>query len=488
VSACARHVALAALLVAGCAEAPPSARDASLLAPCTSAEAPADALCGQVEVWENRAASEGRRVALKIVVLPALSREPRADPLFVLAGGPGQAATEIAGALAALLTRVQEERDVVLVDQRGTGGSSPLDCDLPEDLDAQADPVGASLARLRECLAGYEADTRLYTTPIAMDDLDDVRSALGYDRINLWGGSYGTRAALVYMRRHPDRARSAVLDGVAPPDMKLPLSFAADGQRALDRLLEACEEDPDCRGTFPALGERITRLLERLEEQPAELSLEDPHTGAPEEVRIDRDTLASLLRNALYSPTVSSLLPLLLERADAGDYRGLAALASLAGEVPSNLSLGMMLSVLCTEDVALIAEPEAAAATARTFLKRAALDRFQESCSFWPRGELPPGYHDPVASEVPVLVLSGELDPATPPRWGAAVAEHLPNAHHVVVPAAGHGTSTLGCVPRLIGRFLDAGSAADLDASCVEEIRRSPFFLTPSGPLPEAEP
>src|ERR1043166_848090 len=197
-----------------------------------------DAHCGTLSVYENRQARSGRRINLTVVLLPALSADSRPDPLFFLAGGPGQGAAKMAPLVRQALRSVQRERDLVLVDQRGTGTSNPLDCRNDNDsLRAINESDEVALDRLRRCLAGYDADVRLYTTPIAMDDLDDVRAYLGYERINLYGGSYGTRAALVYLRQHADRVRSVVLDRVAPTARALPLFTARDAQHALDKAL-----------------------------------------------------------------------------------------------------------------------------------------------------------------------------------------------------------------------------------------------------------
>jgi pimeloyl-ACP methyl ester carboxylesterase len=472
-------------VLAGCGGASGGARRSAELAECPPGEGPSDALCGTLEVFENRAAASGRRIPLKVVVLPALSRDPRPDPLLILAGGPGQAATEVRELLGALVRRVQEQRDVIFVDQRGTGESSPLDCEVDEELEATPDSVAAALDALKRCLAGYEADTRQYTTPNAVDDFDELRERLGYEQLNLWGGSYGTRVALVYLRRHPERVRSVVIDGVAPVNMQLPLYFARDGERALELLFEACAEDTGCAGAFPELESRTRSLLVELERRPHRIELTHPATGAVEELDVDAEMVAGIVRNALYSSEIGALLPLLLSRAARGEFAGLAAIASAGGD--GGISAGLMLSVLCTEDVAGIDPEQAREVAEGSFLGVLPVERLKDACALWPKGELPEGYHDPVRSERPVLVLSGELDPVTPPSWGEAAAATLANARHVVVPGTAHGTSTRGCVPEQIADFLEAGGAAGLDFGCVEELRRPAFFLGPAGPVPPPE-
>ncbi len=273
-----RALLVASLLLAtACArQSGPTALDR--LQPCTGDDAPTDAYCGTLSVFENRDTREGRKIDLYIVVLPALSRDAKPDPVFFLAGGPGQGAAQLARGLRDLFRRVQADRDIVLVDQRGTGKSHPLNC--KSDSDSLADinePDQTGLDRLKKCMAGYDADLRLYTTPIAMDDLDEVRRYLGYDTINIYGGSYGTRAALVYLRQHEANVRAMVIDGVAPPDMRLPLFFARDAQRALDLLLADCEKDEPCRTRYPNLAVRVRTLLDRLD---SETRHDAPHAPA----------------------------------------------------------------------------------------------------------------------------------------------------------------------------------------------------------------
>lgn len=474
---------LAALATAACTALPgPNAIDR--LRPCTADEGPADAYCGSLDVYENREARQGRRIALKIIVLPALgTAEP--DPLVFLAGGPGQGAARMAQAVREMFRPILRERDIVLVDQRGTGASNPLECRTPTDsLSGLTESDDAVLARLKKCLEGYDADVRLYTTPIAMDDLDEVRAYLGYNRVNLYGGSYGTRAALVYLRRHGDRVRSMVLDGVAPMDMQLPLFVARDAQRALDRLLADCDRDPTCRAAQPDLSSRVRRLLERLERSPAKVRLTHPRTGIPEEVTIEARVVASVLFGALYNPVTASLVPTLLARAEQDDFQALLALALANEGVEENMSLGMQLSVVCSEDAPRVTTASYQREGEGTVFGGYLLSSQLEACAIWPRGTIDPSYYEPVVSDVPSLVLSGDLDPVTPPGWGESVARHLTRARHITMPATGHGVIGTPCGAKLVKEFIEEGSADDLDTSCVETVKRPPFFLTPAGPDP----
>jgi pimeloyl-ACP methyl ester carboxylesterase len=434
-----------------------------------------------LQVYENREARAGRRISLNIVALPSLALEAAPDPLFFLAGGPGQAAAQMAAEIREIFRPVLRRRDIILIDQRGTGKSHPLECRSESNtLRELTETDEGALERLRKCLAGYDADVRLYTTPIAMDDLDDVRAHLGYERINLYGGSYGTRAALVYVRRHGAHVRSMVLDGVAPTDMRIPLFAARDAQRALDKLLTDCEADAACRQAQPGLGGRVRALLQRLTDRPARVDVMHPRTGLRESVVIDARIVAGVLFGALYSPLTASLVPALIARAEQDDFQNLLALA-YASEDSENMSIGMQLSVLCTEDAPRVTPEDVRSQSQGTVFGMHLLRGQLKACAMWPRGTVDDSYFVPVTSEVPALVLSGDLDPVTPPGWGDSVARHLKNARHITVPATGHGVIGTPCGQELIRRFIDSGSAEGLDVSCVTRVRRPPFFLTPSG-------
>lgn len=461
----------------------------SELTPCPPGDGPERALCRTVEVPEDPDAPEGRTISLRVMVLPAEEEGAAEDPLFILAGGPGQAATDLATAAAARLPEVLQVRDLVFVDQRGTGASNQLTCDLFEEEPALSSETGLAEipeAEWRECLAQLDASPEHYTTPVAMDDLETVRRTLGYGRINLWGGSYGTRAALVFLRRHPESVRAVVLDGVAPVDMRIPLHFAADGQRALDLLLDSCAAAAGCAERFPRLREMVDELLRSLDrDPPRRFRVRHPRTGEWEETPLRREEVAGILRAMLYAPDIAALTPLVVESALDGDFGPLLVFADpVAGP---QIAPGMFLSVVCAEDLPFLTEAEAAAASEGTVFGAFMVRAMQEACRVWPRGELPPGYRDPVVSDAPVLILSGALDPVTPPRWGEHAARTLSGSRHLVVPGAAHGALGAGCAPRLVAEFLDTADPGVLDASCLEGIGRPAFWRSATGPdLPPA--
>ena len=459
----------------------------SPLADCEPGEGPRDALCGWIPVYEDRSEESGRQIELRVVVYPALSRDRRPDPLFVLAGGPGQGAAQIGSGIASLFSDVRQERDIVFVDQRGTGESNGLPCD--QDTDDLATPLNTDHAveALSKCLESYEADLRHYTTPVAMDDLDEVRSRLGYERINLWGISYGTRAALVYLRRHGERVRSVVFDGAVPMAMTLPEEFPQDAQRALELLFDDCEQHSSCKDRFPNLGLKLDEVLARLDRGVGRITLRHPRTGAEVDIELRREVVTGTLRAALYSADATSVIPLLIEQMHGGEFAGLFALALAAESVPSEakINLGMFFSVVCTEDLPWVDEAARSAAASGVFSNEETLEAWDKICDAWPRGEVADDYREPVVSAVPALVLSGELDPVTPPRWGEELAAGFSNVRHIIAPGTGHGASALGCVPELVAEFVQAGSAKDLDITCVEELERPGFFVTLGGPSME---
>jgi len=480
-----RNLLLFALLLASCS----GERDRlaiDRLKPCSAAEGPADGYCGKLDVWEDRQAKSGRKIALEILVLPALKQESARDPLFILAGGPGQGAAALADLLQEEFRPIESGRDIVLVDQRGTGKSNPLDCKEADDRD---DSPAARAAWLRVCHDSYKgrADVTKYTTEIAMDDLDDVRAFLGYSRIDLYGASYGTRAAIVYARRHSDHTRAVILDGVSPTDMRLPLYLARDSQRALDLLFRDCEKDADCRRRFPNLRQRLETLLVRLGAHPQHTRYVHPRTGLEKEMDVTRLTMTSILFAALYSPKTAALVPLMIEQAEQGNFSSSLALRAAYDPTWKSIARGMHFSVLCSEDAPRIEAGSVQREAAGTFLGTAAADTTLEPCQFWPRAPIDAGYYANAPSDLPALILSGDLDPVTPPSWGQDVASQWRNSRHIIVPATGHGTSSSGCVMKVMTRFLDDGNASKLDASCVERLKRPPFFLGPSGPSAQGE-
>jgi pimeloyl-ACP methyl ester carboxylesterase len=445
------------------------------LTPCEVKGLGWDTSCGRYEVYEDRKAGTGRKIALNVVVLPARRRPAAPDALFLLAGGPGQSIVKAAAGLT-FLSRLRETRDIVLVDQRGTGGSGALTCPAAEG-SATAEDLPESV--VRQCLVELKADPRLYTTDLAMADLDDVRAALGYESIDLWGASYGTRAALVYIKMFPGRVRTAVLDGVAPYGNRLPLYMPRDADRALGLLFRDCAASRDCATAFPDLPGTVRRVYERLRVAPAAVSLRHPLTAQDMTASVSGEAFTSGVRAALYSAEIAALVPFVVTRAEAGDYAPFQAMTVTSyKQMQESMSVALLFSVMCAEDVPFIAREEFDDASMFTSAAR----RMASVCAFWPKGSPPGDLRRPVGSDVPTLLLSGALDPVTPPSWAEEAAKTLSRSRHLVMPNAGHGISSQGCVPKLLQKFIEDGKHDGLDLGCIEKQRRPPFIVSMAGP------
>jgi pimeloyl-ACP methyl ester carboxylesterase len=437
-----------------------------------------DARCGVLAVPEDRANRDGPQIELHVAVIPAVKRKPQPDPLFLLAGGPGQSAIETFPAMISLIFPIHEDRDIVLVDQRGTGKSNPLRC-LDPDEESLTDQE--ALAKLKSCPEQLEADLRFYTTEIAMRDLDAVREALGYETINLYGGSYGTRAALTYLRLFPERVRTLTLDAVVEPGFVIFMDAAQDGQAALEGFFARCEADEACQFTFPHLRTEFEGLLARLEAAPVDITIPHPLTHRPLELTMTRKMIANMVFNTLYAPDLVATLPLAIHAAYVDE--NYVPLISQAFLVNASLYDGMFYAVTCTEDAPFISAEEAERRSEGSVFGDRTVD-FTAVCAEWQKGEVSPQFRDPVHSDVPVLIFSGEADPITPPRHAEEVAESLSNELHLVFSGMGHGNLASRCSTRIFKDFLESASTASLDTTCVQEIQPPPFFVDFSGPRP----
>lgn len=444
------------------------------------------ARCGWLSVPENYAEPDGRHIELFVAVVPAFSQTPAAAAFAPIAGGPGAASSEFFVSFGAAFARINKTSDILLVDQRGTGRSHALDCPVPEETDTDKWSLDLLRISAETCLAGLTGDVGQFTTSNAVRDLDLVREALGYEQLDLYGSSYGTRVAQHYLSRFPERTRTVILDGVVPADLALGPDIALNAQRALDGILRRCGSDAACNERFPDLDRRFRELKRRLKEAPAPVKLPDPVSGAQLDETIGEMDMAVALRLMSYGPDSIALIPLVLHTASNGDYVPIAAQALMAvRDLSEMLSFGMHNSVVCAEDVPFY-EPGYVdrEALATTYLGTTQVDTLIEICNLWPAGAVDPDLKQFADSDRPVLVLSGEVDPVTPPAYGAHTADRLANAVHVVVPGQGHGVARVGCMPSLIADFVARGDHQDLDFSCIDLQGPSPFFLDFSGPGP----
>ncbi len=457
------------------------------LGPCKAPGLPEDARCGTYEVFENRAAKSGRKIPLRVVVVPANAPTKERDAIAYFAGGPGGSAVQEGTWLAEVFRgKGGQKRDLVLVDLRGTGGSDPLECPtmmgnqgVQGFLDNFVPAEGA-----RSCLEELSRtrDLSQYTTEIAVDDVDEVRAALGYDRLNIVGGSYGTRSELIYMRRHPSSVRTATLFRTVANDATTPLHFARITQEALDGLIAECAGDAECHKAFPRLREEVEEILRRTGKEPASVELTDEKTGKPFTLRFSRNGVAQVLRYMLYSTDTAAQLPLYVHLAAQGDFKPLAGIARGWGNIDS---VGYFLAVTCAEDVPFIKEEAIAPAVAGTFLGEFRIRQQQAACKAWKAAKLGPEFQAPTVSDIPTVIISGERDPATPASDGDKVVRHLSHGVHLVVADGSHSNNGMkgqDCELDIMSGLIESGSTEKLDTSCIAKMERPAFALSVGEP------
>jgi pimeloyl-ACP methyl ester carboxylesterase len=455
------------------------------LSPCQIEGVPGEVKCGGMSVRENPSKPPGgpaRMVGLSVIVLSALEPGKLPDPFFMLAGGPGDAPSFNARFFSRVFHDIRKKRDIVLVDLRGTGKSSPLFCpelDQPGTSGVYDENL-LSVAAVRACRDRLEKSAELtqYTTDIAVDDLEQVRRRLGYGRINLYGTSYGSRVAQVYMRRYPDSVRAVAMKGIVTASMAMPETHARAGQDAWQSVVARCRKDAACHEAYPLVEVELRELLKRLESNPV-MTLPAGPQRPEARIRVSRGLFAEAFRNVLYTPEGSAQAPKLVHQLVNGDDRSvvetaLAGRRTLGGE---RLAAGFFLSVTCAEDIPFLAK-DADAMAAGTFGGTYRLDQQRAACREWPRGSVSSAHRQPTVSAIPTLLLSGEFDPVTPPSGGEAVARHLPKGRHIVIRNNGHPIGNAeACIGKMFGQFLDAASVDAVDAGCAASNPPVPFVI-----------
>ena len=441
---------------------------------------PTEAQCTTVSVPENPAEPEGRSIDLALAWIP-VEAEAEADPVFLIAGGPGQSARESYPMVAPAFSDIARSRHILLLDQRGTGGSNPLHCEQDENLDALLtvdDLTPEKLTDLaRECREELQqkAELRFYTTSEAVFDLDFVRRAIGADQLNLVGVSYGTRVAQQYAKIYPEHTRSIILDGVVPPGLALGQEHAVNLQQALDTHFARCRDTPACADAFGDPRARLDEIGATLRAGELDaVRYRDPTSGEWREEKPTFDHLAGVLRMYAYSPLTASALALVVHQASEGDYTALLAMVRiLMRDLSGQMAAGMHNTVICTEDAD---DLEPSEAGDDTVLGNQFIEHLQAICSVWPRGARPEDFRRPLTGELPVLLVSGEYDPVTPPRYGDEVAASLDNARHLVLTGQGHSVMSVGCMPALAAQFIEQADASALDAACLGRLAAPPPF------------
>jgi pimeloyl-ACP methyl ester carboxylesterase len=442
--------------------------------------------CGTLRVAEDPANPGGRAIDLFVARIAALEPESASDAFTIVNGGPGASSIDLYVDLQSAFAQIRLERDIVIVDQRGTGRSAALACDSPELAVTEFDPDAVrSVTTL--CLDTLNADPRFYTTSLAVADLEQVRAALGYARWTLYGVSYGTRVAQHYLRRHPEAVRALVLDGVLPPDQALGPDIALNAQTALDAIFARCGRDATCAQRFAQPSVQFTRLAERLRAAPVTVPFADPLTAEPGTPQLRYGHLASTVRMLTYAPETAALIPLVIDEAETREnYTPLALQAHrIERELAGAINVPMHNSVVCSEDVPYYQGlDDLWPALERAYLGTDQVRMLQTICAQWPRGPVDDDLRNPLRSATPVLLLSGEHDPVTPPAYADRAAAGLTRSLHVVAPGQGHGVIGRGCLPDVVADFVRAGSTDGLDTACVERLAPEPFFVNLLGPPP----
>ena len=447
-----------------------------------------EVLCGQYSVFEDRKSATGRKIDIKFAVIPSITEAKETDPLIFFAGGPGQGARDMGQFVALAFREVHENRDIILIDQRGMGDSHSLECEQPKEQPLSlSDEEQQKLVRdiLTKCLSELDADVTKYTQDLANEDIHEIVTALGYDKVNLYGVSWGTRSALLYANQFPETVRTVIMDGNAPLENKVPLYANEDAERALQTLFTDCSDSENCHKAFPTLEQDFKQVLVDFGERGYEVTMNDANTGEPVTFTITRNAFVNAIRGILYSPDFSRLLPIIIQQAKNRDFRAISGLTAAFGD--GGMAMGAQMSVLCSEDLSRISNEAIALETNKGFVGNAFINYFTNACSVWPKAPLPEIYSQELKSEVPTLILSGAIDPVTPERWGEKMMEFMTNSKHLVATNTGHNVAPKGCASKLMDQFIDQGHLENIDGNCLREITRPTFFIDGNGPSSEVK-
>ncbi len=449
------------------------------LTPCHVEDVKEELRCGVYNVFENRRTRTGRKLPLKIILIHARQPHPDQGPIFYMAGGPGEAATELADLV--LGWGDADEHDVVLVDERGTGDGHRLDCKSPEsdnNLERCLNgPFDSEVARACREELQKKFDLSQYTTPNFVDDIDEIRAAMGYDKINLNGGSFGTYAAQIYMRRHREHARSAYLTSLVTLTNRVPLYHAEAAQLGLDQLFKDCDQDAACHAAYPRFRENFAAVLNKVREAPVATWVKHPVTGARTDIHLTERAFADAVRTMMYRSRKARELPFLIEQALAGDFSPFAEAALRSSrDIYSGGRMGLHYCITCNEFVRRIHPEEIEPATRASFLGSWRARDQMAACKHWSKTDLPADYFEPFSLETPAVLVSGATDSASPPKWGEVVKSYMPNAIHVVVPGDAH-TPENECTRSIRHELFRTGTTHGLDTSCMTKMQRAPFKL-----------
>lgn len=454
---------------------------AGLTSPCFVEGLSSRVECGSLTVPLHHDQPDGETLDVAFVRLPAHSATPEPDPVVVIPGGPGQSGRSITAMAARLLGDANVDRDIIVIDPRGTGHSGKLACPFEdEDFSEDREQIIAETIACRDRL---ETDLTAYGSEAVADDLDQLRQAIGAPQLNLWGGSWGTRAALVYARRYPEATRTLTLDSVAPTDWTIGAHMGADAQQALGHVFDACAQESGCSEAFPALPRRFDTLMNRLDARPFADDLAHPLTGATREVTFNALRAGSALRGMLYSDAMIRVLPYTVIQAFEGRFAPIyAAAEAFNSGTLDDMAFGMMLSVLCSEDIGRLSADDISGAEQTSFMGDQVFRFWLAACSVWPKHAVADDFHEPVSSDIPSLLITGQWDPVTPPYTAYQAADTLSNSRVLEIAGAAHIASSRGCVTQLTTQFIDTADPQALDTACVADIEPKAFFIDATGP------
>ncbi len=446
------------------------------------------ARCGTMPRPLDPADPGSPEIGIRVAVVPALNLSPEPDPVVPIAGGPGQGSVQFYLQVRGAFEDLRRNRDILLVDQRGTGESARMDCEIDDDaiLFETDYSLEDTVAFIEGCLEALPHDPRFFTTSVAVTDLEAIREALGYTQLNLYGVSYGTRVAQHFARRYPESTRTVTIDGVVPPQIALGPEIATESQKAVDSILGRCAADDLCNAAFPNIEATFARVVAELRETPVEVSVPHPNTGRTETFRFGPGQFAGAVRLLVYNRNTIALLPLFIHEAGLGNFGPLASQFLLTAiSMSDTIALGMHNSIMCTEDMPFL-DPATIdyEGIAASYMGSFQVETLEAMCERWPAGPIDPEFKVPLDSDLPFLLLSGDADPITPPRYAEMAAVDLGNATHLVGEHQGHGQIMIGCTGRLVAEFVATRNPLDLDASCLERSFVTPFFLDFSGPAP----
>ncbi|TYK67285.1 alpha/beta hydrolase [Colwellia echini] len=447
---------------------------------CHLGEIRAQVKCGKLDVPENYSKPNGTKISINFAVLPAIDNSEYKTPLMFLAGGPGQAAVELATALNRVFREVRKTRDIILVDQRGTGESSALACDL-EAIDNVYSALSDALTpeEIKDCVAQFKGDVTQYNSENAIRDFDVIRAALGHEKINIYGGSYGTRAGLVFMRMFPESLDSVILDSVGPIEVPIGM-FGQSGARSFNLLIENCKKSESCHKAFPDLAQEFQTVKARLGKEPITLDILHPRLGTPTQLVLDDSKFTGNLRFQLYGMRGRSMVPLVIHQAFLGNYQPLIGLMA-QNEGEQMVYTGLLFNIVCNEDMPRLSAADKAIDANNDFDGKNSHQAWDMVCPYFPEFRPNEAFYQSVTADIPTLILSGDLDPVTPPSNGEFSAKSLPNSHHIIVENASHTVALTTCANEIVNEFLTSKLPKKLDESCLKDIPQETFMTSVNG-------